>query len=326
MANTYPSCPLGDGILEDLNKRKDQKVKYAPDYVNDLVGKMRQLLTNRAADATIYADELANRTAQRAAAQTLVDTVFAREAADIVNLEGVSVGRVEQFHAYWLGERAKLGGLSPDLTYSNAGEVLDDILTARNVAGGIIDIQTKMNGLHAVQEYWKLFKNSMSSKGINDAKTVNDIFRDSVEVGLIPKHNAGLNIGKNGRSFNMERYRAFRIDMYKKGFSSDEFDNLMDSAYKIGGSMDDVRIMVNKLGANVGEVEGLGYLPRMWTHDMKKWVDKARSLKEGSLFETADAAREWAFKESRSTYHYVPEDNLLVAYQLDIPVSQLNDM
>ncbi|MGH2412866.1 MAG: hypothetical protein ACRDEA_04055, partial [Microcystaceae cyanobacterium] len=204
-------CKLSNDILDYYEKRKNQSVKHSPVYLENLRKRAAMLLRNLASNAAQYSTEAAQRIARSAQVQTLTDTMFALNATDLINLHGVPTNRIEEGLALELGQKAKAFGLSPDLKkLTIPGEVMEDIAVAKTAAAAIVDLQTKLKGWEAVTQHSDLFRTILGTHGIKNADIVDELFTESIEVGLIPKHRAGLNIGVEGDKFNMDRFDAFK--------------------------------------------------------------------------------------------------------------------
>ena len=312
------------------NKGGKKLGDYDPNELSDIKKRALQLHKRLSAQSKRFAELGAEQTAEAARLSAMNDNVFLQDLGEVINLNKEKINDVEHFLANKFNLKAKALGLSPDLNYTTAGELRDTIAIARNIAQGALDEVSRLAGLKEVKRHSENIENILKSAGVTDKQVINELRIDSIEVGQIPKFRSVYNIGEAADRFNAQRFTDFTNRLEQMGVSPEGIEEIISSATNISAVMDEARMLGNSFGLDVGQVEGIGYVARVYTPDAQRFIDHIKKAQE-SLQTVKNAENSLGFlntdvAKSRQTFHYIPEDDAVVAFQLGVEVDELHEI
>lgn len=259
--------------------------------------------------------------------QTYYDDLLKTRLGELHNLDGADYNKVESFMANRLAQRAKALGLSPDLKFSDAGEVGYDMLTVRRIARDLINDLASGAAAVKVRKLNDDLKVMFKHYGISNKHLQAQIMFDAAELGSIPKINAAYAIGAAGQAYNMERYNTFLNELRGYGFVQADIDLLVDNMHNITDTMDEIRLVATAMGVDIGNVKGIDYIMRVFTPEVKKYLDLATAKEKGGIDELIATGNLGGIKigmASRNSYSYIPEYIEGLAYKLELDPNDLN--
>lgn len=312
-------------FLEDFQK-KAKKESYDTDKLREVERRVRKLHAMATKTRNQYSDGIKQANAQ---AKASMEHLFAQEMGELFDLKGVNYNAIDAFMANSLNQKSKAFGLSPSNRFTNTGEVRANMLEMRRLARGFIDEVARYSGMKKVREHTKNVHRILKKHGIRDAKIRNQLLIDTIEIGQYPKTKAVYGIGAAGQAVLEQNYQAFQQRLVDLGLSLDEIDSMVSSAVDISAIMDEVRMMANGLGLDVGKVDGIGYITRVFTPEVSRYIDAAK--RKGQVFsELLSDGQGFSLStniaESRKTNFFIPEDRMVVSELLGIEVDKLDEM
>ena len=318
--------------FEGIRRKKGGKKlgDYDPEELSDVKKRALQLHKRLTAQSKRFNELGMEQAAEVARQRALNDSVFLQDLGELVNLKTKKIDKVEHFLANKFNLKAKSLGLSPDLDYTVSGELRENISVARNLAQGALDEVVKLAGVKEVKRHSDNIETILKSAGVTDKQLINELRIESIEVGQIPRLRNIYNIGEAADRFNAQRFTDFTDRLRQAGVQQEGIEEIINSATNITAVMDEARMLANSFGLDVGNVEGIGYVARVYTPDAKRFIDHIKKSQE-SLNTFKNAENSLGFlntdvAKSRQTFHYIPEDDAVVAYQLGLNVEELHEI
>lgn len=288
---------------EFLKKQKDKGIKIS-DEIED---RMRRLYTE------YVTNQAATQTTQQAMAQKekiiqgIVDTAFSQHITDMVNLNETSIGRFQQWMAMLFDY--KWQALNPRVL-SEAGFVRDALAKASNVANGLIEQYARFQIAPLVDEFMKIGKAHLKPK-VGHKLDFRRLMMDVLEIGAFEKLNAQARLMPEARALQKAKYDKL-IDELKQFVDEPVIESLLDFSRRISASADEVRMVANAVGLNLGRVQGIGYVERVLDPDVLRWwraTERKTKAKAFSRFVDDSAKRlDVNVQKSRGSFVFVPED------------------
>lgn len=288
---------------EFLKKQKDKGIKIS-DEIED---RMRRLYTE------YVTNQAATQTQQQAMAQKekiiqgIVDTAFSQHITDMVNLNETSIGRFQQWMAMLFDY--KWQALNPSVL-SEAGKVRSTLAKASNVANGLIEQYARFQIAPLVNEFMKIGKAHLKPK-VSHQLDFRRLMMDILEIGAYEKLNAQARLMPEARALQKAKYDKLINDL-KQFVDEPVIESLLDFSRRISASADEVRMVANAVGLNLGKVSGIGYVERVLDPDVLRWwraTERKTKAKAFSRF-VDDAAKrlDVNVQKSRGSFVFVPED------------------
>jgi len=319
--------------FESVKRKKGGKKlgEYDTDQLRDIEKRAFDLHRKLTANAKRFADVASERAAETARFNSLQESVFLQDIGELVDLSGNNnMNKLELFLSNRFNLKAKKLGLSPDLDYTDAGKLRENLATARQSAKGAIEENVRLIGVKEVRRHSNNIGDILKQAGVNDKKLINELRIDSIEIGQIPRLRQTYNIGEAADRINMQRYEDFVERLTEIGVDQEGVQEIITSATKITATMDEARAIANSFGLGIGNVEGIGYLARVYTPDAKRFLDHLSKADE-SLQTIKNAENSLGFlstdvTKSRQTFKYIPEDDAVVAYQLGLDIDEYSEV
>jgi hypothetical protein len=315
--------------------------KYDPDELSDIKKRVLNLHSYLQSAAKRYDDFTKQMGAEQAKTQAIIDNVFQQEMSEIINLNEKKINAIEKFFANRLGLKQKALGLSPDFEFTTAGRLRENLTDMAQLGKGVIEDIVKMRGIRTIKQHSDKMKALLKQYGVTDDNVIARLRLDSIEVGQIPKLREVYKLGKKADAINMERYNRLIKEFQDIGMTDADIQNILSSSQKISAVMDEARLMGNALGLDIGQITDIGYMTRILTPDAKKLISGSReysintpskanqsglsAISQRGLSQPSDTLGTDVAR-SRQTFHYVPEDEKVVAYQLGIGQEELSDL
>jgi len=316
---------------ENLNNAyglvEKNKKKFAPSERDDALKRAQRIAKLQEAASVKYKDVIAAETANKASNRAFMDSVVNQRFGKINDLNPANRYRVEAFLANWIGvaySKLNTGKLS------NIGQVRDRLLELRRYGTNIIDLLVDYKRNEGIGALHTTFNNIAKKYGIQGSEA-NNLLLKAIEVGEIPQQKVARNIHAAGHAFLDARYNNFVQELAGKGFQSQEIEEILASAHRITAKFDSVRMLAQSMGLDVGYVDGIGYMPRMFTPAGSKHIkgfvkDEAATLYEEYIRNPNPLSLQYAFSKSRDTFHYIPEDEFLVSTLVGVKPEELRQM
>lgn len=318
-----------DGVKR---KRGGKKLgDYDPDKLRDIEKRALDLHRKLSVDSQRFADIASEKAAEVAKSNAVRESVFLQDIGELVDLKGVDLNRLEVFLSNRFNLKAKAAGLSADLDYTVPGKLRENIATTRQAAKGAIEESVRLIGVKEVRRHSKTIEDILRGAGVTDRGLINELRIDSIEIGQIPKLRQTYKIGEAADRINMQRYNDFITRLSDEfGISQEGIDAIVSSANEITATMDEARLIANSFGLDVGEIEGIGYVARVYTPNAKRYLDHLQKASESAqTYKNAENSLGFLntdVTKSRTTFKYIPEDDAVVAYQLGLEVDELSDL
>jgi hypothetical protein len=210
--------------------------------------------------------------------------------------------RVQQFAARYID--STLGG--------DFGKVRDQLFNLKRVGQGqfaamLADIEASSR----IKGAWQSAQQYLKDAGVKiPQRNVNELLTDLMEIQASPyimdEQFANTQVAKFLQAKLAETYKQGMA----LGLSQSQLDDLSSIVRQIPQVYHEVRDLASKMGMNFGDEVTLGYLPR----ELKETV--MFMVGERGVKHTADASDN--FRKSRTLFHYVPEDSMLMEQVLDV--------
>lgn len=257
--------------------------------------------------------------------------------ADLQQLNPQRVSGLQDLMAAQFGQLNRLAGLNPSLRYSIPGEVRRGLWQAKSVAEGLINVAGRIVALGNMQRIWNEYDTIARGLGLN-YNVRSELFYDIVESGMFDSmrtdtvHYMQEVLGRNQPAshpvdmFLRRRYQGIRQRFLDAGFSPEQFNSLANKAQEVTDSFDRVAAIARSMGVDVGNIDGIRYMPRIFTPD---GVLRMKDIEAQELLQTFDnQITEFStlHNRSRTTNYLVPEDLALTSDLLGISPTQIMDL
>lgn len=317
------ASPKCDPKFLEKFRRKAKKENYDPDRLNEVERRVRKLAKNAEYMKGRYVDEVKTRIAKERATN---DHLFSQSLGEVFNLKGSNYKALDDWIANGFGVRlGEVLGLKRNATES----VRKNLLDAQRIASGLIDETARYVGMRNVKAHSKNIENLFRKYGIRDPRLKAEIRMDSIEIGTYPNQKASFNIGEAGNAYLQGKYNQFVEQLENLGFSPEDIDSLTESSHKISSSMNDVRIMANSLGLNIGKIDGIGYFTRTFVPEVSRMIDAAK--RQGKVFgDLLDKGQGFSLstniQNSRKTFKLIPEDLTVLSELTETPLEAIKEV
>lgn len=265
-------------------------------------------------------------------ARVAAEGTWVRQTADLIRLSPKQAVRLQDYLVTWFGQKAANLGVDP-LNMSIAGTVRHSLIDAQKTIEGMINTAGRLGSVKAISSFDKTMKGFQRQLRLTD-DVVAQLMDDALTVGQIPTTQSRSVAYRNkalGRSSLVDvvqrnRYNKFITDMTDAGFSKANIDDVLKQATDVSMAFDQIRAMARAVGVEVGTLENLGYFTRIVTSDFKLRLGDLSSEELLDALSAGDNQMSTMYNRSRSTVHYIPEDEAFVAKFLNMEPQELRDM
>lgn len=176
-------------------------------------------------------------------------------------------------------------------------------------AGQVDEALGKVAASDAIKEAYQTFKSTLQANGVPlDKDTLGRLWVTAVEVAQTDRIARVTNAGENGMRLLQARYDRFVERLASMGITEDGVNILMSAAKQVSNVYDEMAMFAKTAGVNMDEI---GYLNRILSFD----AEFRLSDDVVNAFKTKDGVAT-AFKNSRTNYDFIVEDELLLAKAL----------
>lgn len=328
MTKKFPRCDITHlkSAYELIEKKKH---KFDPAKRDEIFKRALKLEARLDAAARVYASLEGKAAANKAANRALLDYQITQRLGKVNELNPANHYRLQSFIENWLGiQTTKLFTGGKQL--SDVGAVRQRLLEARRLGANYIDLLTMYKQNDSIRQLHKRFTQIARGKHLSK-REISELLFKAREIGQIPQQKVARNIHPAGQLFLDHKYEKFIQELKDKGFTNDEIEEVLDLASRIFSRMDAVRVITQALGVDIGNVEGIGYIPRVFTPEAKKFIkgieqDQATSLYKQLQDNPNPMMLEYHFQKSRQTFNFIPEDEVIVSAFLGIEPEQLRNL
>ena len=268
-----------------------------------------------------------------AAERAMAEMEWQRGLSHLIRLSPNQRVGLRDMWASLFGQKNRALGLDPSLNFSVTGEVREGILDARRTIEGSISLAGRIESLDALTKFQGKFEALARRLGISD-DVLDTLIDETLTTGQIPRVQ-GMAIAYRSKAlgqqtlldvFQRRRYDRYLQTMRDAGFEQKDIDTLLNLATDVSFAFDRVAAFARAVGVNVGHQTDIGYFARQVTSDFRLRLqdlqhdDLIAQLRDDTI--TLNSVHE----KSRSTMHYVPEDDVFVGRILGIEPRQIRDM
>lgn len=328
MSVKIPKCNI-DHLKSAYELVEKHKKKYDPAERNDILKRALQFESRMRAASRTYGTLEGMAQANKIENRLFMDNLLNQKLGRINELNPTNRYKVQNFLENWLG--IQLSKLGSGGQLSDVGAVRQRLLEARRLGSNYIDLLVDFVRNDSISALQKTVYDIGKRHGLSK-REMQKILIYAREVGAIAQTKAARNIHEAGYAFLQEKLTDFIEDLASRGFSPDEIDDIMGAAHRIYARMDAVRATAQAMGVDVGNIEGIGYLPRMFQPGASKFVkaqmraDKAQAIVEDLLKKPNPLALDYHFQKSRSTFNFIPEDEVIVSGLIGVPIEKMREM
>jgi hypothetical protein len=264
--------------------------------------------------------------AAQAKVSAIVDVKNVMYASKTQALNPSKLNAFESFLAAQFNMKRK--ALDTALGLTESGAVRVNLREAGTIAQGIVDDLVKLRMSNAIKTLSKRIDDLVLPK-VKSRQAANRLRLDIIEIGSIPKLQATYGTMPGARKFNAGRFKKLVEDLKALGLSNKEVQELVQLSTEISTKMDEMRLVGNALGLDIGKEEMLGYLTRVMTPELSKWLDVSEAKGVSSL--TDLSARKGGghgnvIEGSRVASHLVPEDITILASKTGLGEDEIKPM
>lgn len=265
-------------------------------------------------------------------ARVTAEGTWQRQTADLIRLSAKQTTRLQDYLVSWFGQKARNLGIDP-YNMSIAGTVRHNLIDAQKTIEGMINMAGRLESVKSISTFEKTMREFQRRMGLTDDQ-VAGLMDDAMTVGQIPTTQSRAVAYRNkalGRSslvdvVQQNRYNKFLNEMRDAGFTDAEVQDVIKQATDVSMSFDRIRAMARAVGVEVGTLENLGYFTRIVTNDFKMRLKDLSSEELLDALAAGDNQMSTMYNRSRSTVHYIPEDEVLASQLLGITPQEIRDM
>lgn len=258
---------------------------------------------------------------------------WTRYLSDLQNLTPENIPRMLDKLVSDFGIHNRNLGLNPDLEYTIAGEVRENLIDAKRTIEGLINTAGRIVVLERLQPFVEEFRSAARSLNIN-RNTIAELLDDTITIGQIPSIQSSTVyyrhtvLGRNSLVdvIQRRRYNQYVQRMLDSGFDKNTVNRFVDRASVIGNSFDEVATLARAVGVDVGRIEDIGFFSRQIT---KNFENRLSDIKVEELLEAVNFGNTTLssiHNRSRNTFHFIPEDLVFTSQILGISPNEIRDL
>ena len=317
------TLPICDPSQFQLGRRKQS---YSREEMTELEKEAERIAAFHESHAQQFEDYHAQRQANIAKTVSMNDLAYHKSLGELETLKPGNSDKVADMLATQFNQKAANLATNPS-AYSTSGNVWYQLQQSRRIASGMVDAMARWRGAPAVRDVVKEIRSQFGKIPIS-RQEINELIQRGIEVGQIPERRASYMVGEAGDAFNMARHHQFVDNLQAKGLGQQQVDNILAAVGKIQANADEARIAAASFNPKLLETpEGLAGWARQFSPDAKRFL--ARVQKTEDLHDALTGGKEAPIDlkqmviKDRYTYHYIPESEALLAYQLGISPEEL---
>lgn len=226
---------------------------------------------------------------------------------DLVNLYPDEFSKQENYLARVLGIHRKKLGVGEDLT--QAGQVKLQIADTMTSARNLIDVTAryafKKHSTEAIRNVHSLLAQRNVPKNVAD-----EFINNVIEVAKSPRQRVSFGNTPGVNMILAKRHNVMMDEARKLGLSDEDMNTIVSQLTRALTPLDDTHAVARVLGAQMGTVENVGYVPRMFTELADKYFKLKKIDPQEWLTYTPGMS---AVQKSRGSYLLVPEDYEVLA-------------
>lgn len=294
------------------------KVSFDRNEVSDIkkrATQYRQLLNDAGIAYRNKADEQAARFSKAVEHQ---EAIWQEELGEMIHLKPNQRDAIGGLFASLFGIKVR-GVIDPTLTPSTAGAVRGQLLEAGRLAENQLQLAAKVEYTRRVDDVIRGLQKYFKGKGL-DISTQKELLYDAITVGQIPRLRQTYGPGVPAVEMLLNaRYNDFVDRAIASGLGNDEVDMLVNAGERVSTVFDEMRTIAVAHGVDVANETHWGYFPWNPTSDFQWRMDDFKydialenDLKQGNK------ALSDVWKRSQSTWHYLPDDDMLASKLLGL--------
>ena len=263
--------------------------------------------------------------------------IWTMNLADLQVLNPNRTSGLQDILAAQFGQLNRMLGFNPSTRYSIPGEVRRNLWQAKSVAEGLINVAGRMVALGNMQKAWNNFDDVARALNLN-ANIRQELFYDIVEAGLYDSLRTDT-VHYLQTASDVNRPASHPVDMFLRrrfqniqqrfldaGFTVEQFNRLANEAQAVTDSFDRVAATARSMGVDIGNVDGIRYMPRILTPDGTLRMKDIEAQELLQTFDNQITEFSTVHNRSRTTNYFVPEDLALTSDLLGITPTQVMDM
>ncbi|UZV39954.1 tail fiber protein [Leptolyngbya phage LPP-1] len=272
--------------------------------LEELAEKRKLALETQAAMYNSVDPQVAKQQAQARSAQEMWEGVVF-DAGKRAMLSPTKLRRVEVWLANWLGLKSESMGL-----------IREPLLNIKRQMDGMLRESAIYRAMYDSRQLAKAFKTIAKKRG---TRYQTDDLRRILEEGMTPQRLAVYgNTPVQAAELNT-RFATWKQGMLDRGFTDDDIELLLDQAQEVSKHFDEIQAVVMASGANINDLNNIGWFPRQFSEDGFQVAKLAGILKD-----TDQKGMHDALMKSRSTWQYLVEDHTIASRLMGISGDELH--
>lgn len=269
----------------------------------------RNKLLNQAKET--YGEVEADNAAQAAAQIEGTLHEFQTLVGEVITLNPSEGVRLQDALARNFGIMKKGLGLGDDFTV--AGKIRKDLMDTKRTAQGMVDVAGKWLVIGRTRKMEQEFGAIAKKYGFNKDQT-DELFLGTLEVGQNVRSRAAYGNTDAVNTFLDDRYSEWMSSMKTSGFDESEINKLVELSMTVSNAADEVRAIAQALGVDIGHLENIGYMTRVFQDDAALRLDVLLDRPSNLVQKVGIGLSSYA--KSRDTWRFIPEDLHLLSEML----------
>ena len=213
--------------------------------------------------------------------------------------------------------RVKRQALGLSDNFTEAGKVIEDLVTARRAGRGtmhqvLADIEMVGRNRRAYEAVKHLRKKYNIPQQVFD-----DITTRAVEIGWHPYLQQGMKLGPEGIMILQEEQAKLLRQLREFGMSQADIDLLGNQAGAVADTYMEVLEVAKQFNVNIDTVENINYFPRMFSDEaLTRFAWEKESDHTHRIVNGDPQSIGASFLKGRNTFNFIVEDEILLDYIL----------
>lgn len=258
-----------------------------------------------------YGEVEADNAAQAAAQVEETLHEFQMLVGEVITLNPKEGIRLQDGLARNFGVMKKGLGLGDDFTVP--GTVRKNLLDTKRTAQGMIDVAGKWLVIGRTKKMEDEFAAIARKYGFNKEQS-DELFLSTIEVGQNVRSRAAYGNTDAVNTYLDDRYSEWLNSMKTSGFDESEINKLTELSMTVSNAADEVRAIAQALGVDIGHLENIGYMTRVFQDDAALRLDVLLD-RPSNLVQKVGIGLS-AYAKSRDTWRFIPEDLHLLSEML----------
>lgn len=258
-----------------------------------------------------YASEEAQNAAENASRLEERLHEFQMLTGEVIALNPNEGVRLQDSLARNFGVMKKGLGLGDEFT--TAGKVRKDLLDTKRTAQGMIDVAGKWLVIGRTRKMEKEFGDIAKKYGFSKEQA-DELFLSTIEVGQNVRSRAAYGNTDAVNTVLDDRYASWLDSMKTSGFNDAEINHSIELSMTVSNAADEVRAVAQALGVDIGHLENIGYMTRVFQDDAALRLDVLLDRPSNLVQKVGIGLT--AYAKSRDTWRFIPEDLHLLSEML----------